>query len=752
MTRRTVTSRAFVTDKLPAVTRTAPTVAWAKVLLVVFVIAAQAEAVGQRILIENKCAETLYHHTVRINLSTEHLPTGQTSPDFNKVRFYNIGNEPLSSWLSDEQPGDWATFWVRIPVLEPGENFISFTYDESGATSCAETSLVARLLAEDGLRLELQTDPPDKETVHPSVVVAEGWMTKLSPDGNEVVNRVLVDTMWPSDPSPYASPNELENPAVWLSEDSGNTWAWPPGVDTNPAWPLHNNWLVGPPPYDGFHSDPDAIFLRANSLPAGGPETDTLRVYHRTTKWGQTNVMFIDVDSTDGSWSGVEISGFNPTNLTFDPSWGGISPAVWQEPDGSILMWVGNRSETYEISMQLYNSLDGVNFDLVGDLDLGLPKNLWGPWHFDVIKAAGVYWMTGSFGAIMPGAANMRDSYMLRSEDGLKFTLLLPTVLEAGLSNHWFYPGTYRPSMLYIPGEGLEFYIGSNARNEIIPAVRGGTGRWVDPNWAPDFPRPVEAITSVFWASAREFTDDPREWPHPWYEIDDAPNSTTIEHTNSVLTIIANLESPPRGKADSVFYRPQNHEFYMKLKIDDDCYAALQGNGYYGPWVDSRNEGLPPRGVEYRWGSPAMRVCGPAPIGDINDFHTLGFRRLADQGWLWWDGNDVPGSPFVMEGREVIDDLAWQIGRVIGTSLYVDWYFYRDAVDPEPLVYICPLMSDLDGDCDVDLYDFAVFALAWLSTPGENNWNPACDLSDPNDSVIDGLDLAVFTEKWLTGL
>ncbi len=58
--------------------------------------------------------------------------------------------------------------------------------------------------------------------------------------------------------------------------------------------------------------------------------------------------------------------------------------------------------------------------------------------------------------------------------------------------------------------------------------------------------------------------------------------------------------------------------------------------------------------------------------------------------------------------------------------------------------------SDLEPDGDVDFVDFSALALAWLTTPGEPNWNPVCDISDPNDDVIDGLDLAVFANDWLS--
>ncbi len=57
--------------------------------------------------------------------------------------------------------------------------------------------------------------------------------------------------------------------------------------------------------------------------------------------------------------------------------------------------------------------------------------------------------------------------------------------------------------------------------------------------------------------------------------------------------------------------------------------------------------------------------------------------------------------------------------------------------------FICP-----DG---VDFLDFAVFASAWISKPGDANWLPICDISQPKDSFIDMLDLAVFCENWLEG-
>lgn len=58
-------------------------------------------------------------------------------------------------------------------------------------------------------------------------------------------------------------------------------------------------------------------------------------------------------------------------------------------------------------------------------------------------------------------------------------------------------------------------------------------------------------------------------------------------------------------------------------------------------------------------------------------------------------------------------------------------------------------IGDFDDDGDVDFSDFAILASAWLSKPGDANWNIACDISMPSDGIIDELDLKVFCDNWL---
>ncbi len=62
------------------------------------------------------------------------------------------------------------------------------------------------------------------------------------------------------------------------------------------------------------------------------------------------------------------------------------------------------------------------------------------------------------------------------------------------------------------------------------------------------------------------------------------------------------------------------------------------------------------------------------------------------------------------------------------------------------------LIPDFVLDRGVDMADFAVLAFAWRSQKGDVNWNRYCDISDPNDDVIDERDLDILTKYWLAGV
>ena len=57
--------------------------------------------------------------------------------------------------------------------------------------------------------------------------------------------------------------------------------------------------------------------------------------------------------------------------------------------------------------------------------------------------------------------------------------------------------------------------------------------------------------------------------------------------------------------------------------------------------------------------------------------------------------------------------------------------------------------ADINIDGAVDFLDYAILATSWQTKPGDANWNPDCDISEPNDDVIEWVDLPVLSGDWL---
>jgi len=61
----------------------------------------------------------------------------------------------------------------------------------------------------------------------------------------------------------------------------------------------------------------------------------------------------------------------------------------------------------------------------------------------------------------------------------------------------------------------------------------------------------------------------------------------------------------------------------------------------------------------------------------------------------------------------------------------------------------CTVQGDLDCDGEVGLSDLEIFCLSWLSSDGQELYNPYCNLSFPQNETIDLLDFSVFAGEWL---
>ena len=57
--------------------------------------------------------------------------------------------------------------------------------------------------------------------------------------------------------------------------------------------------------------------------------------------------------------------------------------------------------------------------------------------------------------------------------------------------------------------------------------------------------------------------------------------------------------------------------------------------------------------------------------------------------------------------------------------------------------------ADFDQNGDVGYVDLSIMVQAWLSQPGDENWDGRCDISKPADDIINLLDFVVFARQWL---
>lgn len=93
----------------------------------------------------------------------------------------------------------------------------------------------------------------------------------------------------------------------------------------------------------------------------------------------------------------------------------------------------------------------------------------------------------------------------------------------------------------------------------------------------------------------------------------------------------------------------------------------------------------------------------------------------------------------------------WWVSKLTGHGCDGEPITYWGLPDPSMHSNI-NLIPDFVLPRGVNFADFVVFASAWRSSPGDDNWNQICDISDPNDGLIDERDLDVLAEHWLAGV
>jgi len=132
-------------------------------------------------------------------------------------------------------------------------------------------------------------------------------------------------------------------------------------------------------------------------------------------------------------------------------------------------------------------------------------------------------------------------------------------------------------------------------------------------------------------------------------------------------------------------------------------------------------------------------ACG---IVDINN---ISYVRIVD----------IPGSgDFYDEAVKYIDpDSQPSRGNYDQNHpIYDAWVtFNPGGVDLEAIGVLNEqeYSADINLDGVVDMSDFILFASAWQSRFGQDDWIGRCDLAEPKDYIINNFDYAVFAAQWL---
>jgi hypothetical protein len=107
---------------------------------------------------------------------------------------------------------------------------------------------------------------------------------------------------------------------------------------------------------------------------------------------------------------------------------------------------------------------------------------------------------------------------------------------------------------------------------------------------------------------------------------------------------------------------------------------------------------------------------------------------------------ELPLSPFGADGNPNVQ-IRWHYYNALW-----EWWWGIDDVSISGVQVAEGIRGDLEPDCDVDFNDYAIFALAWRCDPADADWNPACDISDPKDDIINEKDLRALSDNWLVDM
>ncbi len=119
-----------------------------------------------------------------------------------------------------------------------------------------------------------------------------------------------------------------------------------------------------------------------------------------------------------------------------------------------------------------------------------------------------------------------------------------------------------------------------------------------------------------------------------------------------------------------------------------------------------------------------------------------------------WDTDGLCVASEMFEPRVVLGISDSMHGDPLGWDDYTFYPFYPHYATAVPNIRLRseaggePIIGDFVQNCSVDIVDLVVFSNAWLSRLGDPDWCPQCDISDPQDALINEFDFAPFANHW----
>lgn len=313
------------------------------------------------------------------------------------------------------------------------------------------------------------------------------------------------------------------------------------------------------------------------------------------------------------------------------------------------------------------------------------------------------------------------------------------------------------------PGEAIDVNVVFNA--EAAPGTHQGEITILsDDHYTPEIPipvtmtvEPIDYFTELFEPDVPFSPNDPNRNDMANWTLTFRPNWSCSYYSLCISEAVAFQVDPNGGTIVSL-----EDDDYIPVQLSD-AHINFYGTDYDTFYIGSNGYISFISGDIRRFETLADHFDLPRVSALFDDLNPLAgglisWKQLDDRVVVTFE--NVPeyslanSNSFQIEMhfngkvRITLLDIAAEDGLVgLSNGDGLSPYFVESDLSECDLCIKC----DLNGDLDIDFTDFAMLALAWLTEFGDAQWNPDCDISYPEDNVINWHDLDVCTDNWLLG-